>query len=171
MQEEQRTVELTIPQVVAGLFLMVAVVGLFSTVTYIAGRARPTAGGVTEVYAASPPTLVAPQPPSVVPVEPAVAAAPASCFSNPGEPRFQEPRPGELYLQAIATSRGIAEVYVEYLRWQGFPSRYAEGPNEQAYRVLVGPIDSRAQYDEFLARLEADGFRPFRRRISPPSEP
>lgn len=171
MQEESRKVTLTIPQVVAALFLMVAVVGLLSSVTYIAGRARPTAGPVMKVYAAEPPTAVAPQPPPAAPVEPAVAAEPASCFPPSGELRFQEPQPGELYLQAIATTRGIAEVYVEYMRQQGFPSRYATGPNEQAYRVLVGPIAGRAQYDDFLARLEADGFRPFPRKIPLPEQP
>ena len=70
----------------------------------------------------------------------------------------------------MATTRGVSEVYVEYLRFHGFPSHYSRGPNQYSYRILVGPLDDQEQQDKYLAQLEMLGFRPFRRMFPIPSD-
>ena len=134
-----------------------------------AATARPApAPAVTR--AKKPAKRPAPAPVALVrPVKPAPrqAALPAAVPSTRA-PYFQKPRPGQLYFQVAAVQQGVARVCVEYLRREHLPSRYTDGPDEQSYRVLVGPLVDHEQIVQLRARLASLGFQPFLRRYKRP---
>jgi cell division protein FtsN len=77
---------------------------------------------------------------------------------------FEEPRPGQNFLQVVAAPRADAELVAETLMKKDFKARVAPGPNPTVFRVLVGPLKDAPDMAETRTRLEAAGFRPIVRR-------
>ncbi len=170
--------------IAVGLFMVVALMGTFSALTYVVGRVvaplpasaqeRAPAEQVLVVDASdeaassrTAPVKAAPAKAAKPAVVPHVAAPVSRPRQTPAsrKPYFAEPQPGQLFFQVAAVQRGVAEVCVEYLRRQRFDSQYTDGPDEQSYRVLVGPLRDSDEIRQLRARLGKLGFRPFLRRI------
>ncbi len=92
-------------------------------------------------------------PPTQTPKREAPLAEPA------GKPSFDEPRPGQTFLQVVATTRADAEFVAETLAKKGFHTTVAAGPSPALFRVLVGPTKDAADLTETRVRVEAAGFK------------
>ncbi|MCW5981837.1 MAG: hypothetical protein KIT09_27375 [Bryobacteraceae bacterium] len=77
---------------------------------------------------------------------------------------FGEPGPGQLFFQAVSTSRSLAAAAAGRLARQGLPCLVAAGNDERSFRVLVGPVESWDKAPEVRERLERLGYRPFPRQ-------
>ena len=164
-------------QIAAALFVVLALVTVIATLSYIAGRATPAnatpaAPAVMAVQRQGPeqvivvdPKASAPQqpaapaaiPPSVAPTTPAAApAAPIVLPTGPDDP----PAPGTMFFQVASVDKGMADVSVQYLLDKGFSARRAPGATPHVYRVLAGPLDA-AQMGQTEAKLKDLGFSPF----------
>ncbi len=161
------TLELGARQIALVLFLAVVVMGSFSAMAYIVGRAvLPVSGAPAEEREID---TVGPE--KVLVVDPAGEEAPspaarpeAARVASTADSHFREPSPGQLFLQVAAADRGVAEVFAEYLTRKSFPCQVASGPDKRSYRVLVGPIQDRKELGTIRTGLEASGFNPFPRR-------
>jgi cell division septation protein DedD len=65
-----------------------------------------------------------------------------------------------------AVDRGVAEVFVEVLRKKGFQALIANGPNQDTFRVLVGPVKDAAALAGLKADLQAAGFVSFAKKLT-----
>lgn len=71
----------------------------------------------------------------------------------------QQPAPGSTYLQLVATTKHDADAMVDVLRKNNFPAIDNEVPDKPGlYRVLVGPVNSAADYNKLKADLQSKGF-------------
>jgi cell division septation protein DedD len=70
------------------------------------------------------------------------------------------------YLQMAAVDRGVAEVFVEVLLRKGFEAVIANGPTEDMFRVLVGPVKDATSLARVKADLQAAGFTSFPRKLT-----
>lgn len=71
----------------------------------------------------------------------------------------QQPAPGSTYLQLVATTKHDADAMVDVLRKNSFPAIDNEVPDKPGlYRVLVGPVNSAADYNKLKADLQSKGF-------------
>ncbi len=68
------------------------------------------------------------------------------------------PRAGSFW-QVVATTRPDAELIAETLGKKGFNTAIAPGPNATLFRVLVGPLNGKADKAEVRVRLESAGFK------------
>jgi cell division septation protein DedD len=88
------------------------------------------------------------------------------------EPVRKEPTPAAsspqsgTYLQVAAVDRGVAEVFVEVLRRKGFQGTISNGPNEDTFRVLVGPVKDATSLAQVKADLQAAGFISFAKKLT-----
>ncbi len=173
------TLVLGIRHITVVLFLAVILLGSFSAMAYIVGRAVmppavPLDGSEEpekvlivdpagqETHAPAP--ALEPKP-GAEPVDAAFRPAPKTVMAGfQAETYFREPNPGQLFLQVAAADRGVAEVFAEYLTRKSFPCQIAAGPNQRSYRVLVGPIQDKTQLGRLKTGLETSGFNPFLRR-------
>jgi type IV secretory pathway VirB10-like protein len=166
-------------QIAAALFMVLALVTVIATLSYIAGRATP-AGATATVPAtvlATPrqtpeqvivvdakssstpqqPAAPAAVPPQTSPLAPAVApGAPIVLPTGPDSP----PAPGTVFFQVASVDKGMADVSVQYLLEKGFSARRAPGASAGVYRVLAGPLDV-AQMAQTELKLKELGFSPF----------
>jgi len=139
-------------QTVASLFLVVTLTGIFCGVAYVAGRAVTPVRAQEIVQTAE--ALAEPAPaPTPAPETLAAPAVPASYF--------QQPEPGQTFLQVAAADPGVASVFAEYLARLDFSCLIADGPDERSYRVLVGPLADNTEISTTRAALEVAGFEPF----------
>ena len=144
-------------QIASLLFVVVVLLAVCSGVSYMAGKAstskRETPSHAETVPAASlPPILTAqaapvsqPAPVSAPPPA-AVPAVPASVSEELDAALFADPVPGARYLQVGAVDRGVAVILTEGLRSRGLNGFIAHGPQDNIYRVLVGPFRTNAEY-------------------------
>jgi hypothetical protein len=133
-------------QVIAGVtFLVLVLLAVFSGGSYVAGKVAPT--------------------PKIEKANVAVPEAPAIPIIEATEaPLFANPVPKVLYIQMGAVEKGIAVVFAEGLRKRGFESFVAPGPNEQIFRVLIGPFQDADAYRAAKASLNEIGINTFARR-------
>lgn len=164
-------------QIAAALFVVLALVTVIATLSYIAGRATPASStpaapavmavqhpGPEQVIVVDPkssapqqPAAPAAVPPSIAPTTPAAApAGPIVLPTGPDDP----PAPGTMFFQVASVDKGMADVSVQYLLDKGFSARRAPGATPHVYRVLAGPIDP-AQMGQTEAKLKDLGFSPF----------
>ena len=166
-------------QIAAALFVVLALVTVIATLSYIAGRATPSAPATvsasTQVArqqapeqvivvdaksSATPQQPAAPAalPPSITPAAPlAVPAAPIALPTGPDAP----PAPGTVFFQVASVDKGMADVSVQYLLEKGFSARRAPGISGGVYRVLVGPLDASMPMSQTEGKLKDLGFSPF----------
>lgn len=163
-------------QIAAALFLVLALITVIATLSYIAGRATPDQGFSPAVSAVAPqvpeqvivvdakppvvpqqPAAPAALPPSATPAEPVAPVAPIALPTGPDTP----PAPGTVFFQVASVDKGMADVSVQYLLEKGFGARRAPGASGAVYRVLVGPIASGAEMGSTEAKLKELGFSPF----------
>ena len=83
---------------------------------------------------------------------------------RPEPPAFEEPRPGQTFLQVAATSRADAEIVAESLSKRGFRTSLAPVPNSNLVRVLIGPVKDGPDLAETRVKLEAASMKPMVRR-------
>jgi len=137
------------------------VAGLLLAFAYLGARIMETRAAATTAL----PQTIAPQPraplpvaakPSVLPgmTKPAVAPAIAAHEQTPPTKRYSglliEPRAGETYLQIGAYGPTFTHAFVEELKGKGFQPVVAQGPTEDVYRVMIGPLNR-----DSLTRLQA----------------
>lgn len=151
-------------QITAVLVVAVSVAGILCSLAYIAGRSGSRAP--------APPTPIvahsaAPKPATPVPLPAAPAPAPeqsakavdVSVWMNVPLVR------GASYLQLMSVEPGVAEVFAEGLRGEGFDAITSAGVSPAVRRVLVGPLKDKAIVD-VRARLEARGLHPFLKKYT-----
>lgn len=137
-------------QLASVLFVATVMLAIFSAVSYLAGKSYAPPPKVIERIQ----IRTVPAPPS-----PAAPAAPA----RSDRPVFADPRNGALYLQMGAVEKGIAVVFVDGLRKEGFDAFVAPGPNDHIFRVLIGPLDS-AAYTRVKQSVDELGLSTFARK-------
>ncbi|MEJ7607576.1 MAG: SPOR domain-containing protein [Bryobacteraceae bacterium] len=166
MRNEDGEFELVLgnKQMLSVFFIVMVMLGAFFAMGYVVGKnsAPVTAAAVTaEPYVRSDArSAMAPRR-----EEPAVAASPvaeAPVASN----SIGQPKLGETYLQVSAVARTEAEMLTGILLKKGFRAIVAPGPNEELYRVLVGPAQDVAESSRLKADLEQAGFKPIVRKIN-----
>jgi len=165
---EQQDFELVIStrHMLVASFVVVMLLGIFAGLSYVAGRAMD-ADSKPQI-ASTPSGTVAAEQQTTATVTPVAAVesvpAPSPERVDIGLIRpsyFQTPAAGEVFLQVAAVDRGPAEVFAEFLSRKGFAARFANGPDERSYRVLVGPFRDNGVISSVKSRLEDEGFRPF----------
>ena len=92
-------------------------------------------------------------------------------FGQSAEPVFAEPEPGQMFLQALSTTRPLAVRHGERMAQNGLPCIIASGANENTFRVLIGPIASKEDSSRYRARLEELGFQPILRQFEGDARP
>ena len=136
-------------QIASWLFITIVLIGICSTLAYMAGK----------LHAPEPALIVA----GLAPAPPAPALAkPAK--SLPTGPLFAEPEPGKVYLQVGAVEKGMAGVLVEGLRTHGFESFAAPGLNYKFYRVLIGPLPDPESFVRAQAEIDSLDLSAFARK-------
>ncbi len=112
---------------------------------------------------APPPAETAKRP--APPPKPAAEPAPVPTRPPAAAGGISEPPPGQIFWQVAATSRDEAQLLLNVLGKRGFKGRLAPVPGRpELYRVLVGPLAGSEELTRTKARLEAAGFKPFRRQ-------
>lgn len=171
-------------QLLTIFFLVIILLGVFFTMGYVLGRnSGPVDAAATSAAEASRDARLAGKQTAMV--EPAggpaadenrrayprsstVPAAPQTELAKSGEvpepveivPQATggiEPRPGT-YIQVLAVARPEAELLTEVLVKKGFRAFVAAGPNEELFRVLVGPTRDSADTIKTKAELAEAGF-------------
>ena len=174
------------------LFIVFILLGVFFAMGYVMGRntsggtdvaVRPPAGNDTPASRGGRPSAAEGSMPPVI-ERPATAAAeppaqkgepeataqpPAAAAKVPpqtesGPPAVIDPKPGQIFLQVSAVARPEAELLVEVLTKKGFKAAMAPGPNDQVFRVLVGPSPNEADLGKMRTDLEQSGFKTMVRR-------
>ena len=69
-----------------------------------------------------------------------------------------------VYLQMGAVEKGIAVILTEGLRKRGFQACAAAGPNENVFRVLIGPLPDAEAFQRTKDGLHEIGLSTFVRR-------
>lgn len=137
-------------QVASVSLLALTALGVFTTVSYMAGKS------------AQPVPAPQPAPRVVVPVSPPVAPI----AKLPEAPLFATPEKQGLYIQLGSVERGFAVLMVHGARKVGYPAFASGGSNPNVYRVLVGPFDDKAQYETAKAMFISMGLDTFSRKYS-----
>jgi hypothetical protein len=171
------------------LFVTFVLLGIFFAMGYVLGRnSAPVETAVRTAPAADPaesatrPTAATgrvargPEPTGTTETPPPQAAAapqPVAPAVTREQPRPEptpvtgtiiDPRPGQTFLQVSAVGRPEAELLVEVLVKKGFPAAVAPGPNDNLFRVLVGPAANDVELARLKGDLEQAGFKPIPRR-------
>ena len=127
---------------------------------------QPASGGEAESRPAASKTEAEPAAPPLPPVTAKAEPSPPPRTTPP--PRRAaaraEPAPGQTFLQVAATSRTEGEVLLDVLRKKDFNGRLAPVPDQDLFRVLVGPIEGTSALAEARTGLQAIGFKPFTRK-------
>lgn len=127
--------------------------------SYLVGKASST------VHAAAPDVVEAATVPDAPPVTPDLSSeAAAAPEPVPAKPLFDQPIKGVIYIQMGALEKGIAEIFALGMRERGFDSFVASGPNDHIFRVLIGPFQTKEEFDQTQKRLDGMGLDTFARR-------
>lgn len=181
--EESRLV-LGNKQIAATAFVVLTLITVIATLSYIVGRAGRESGASAETgvgnaaanvakgaplvpapaAAATAPEqviIVDPKPEAVSAVAtPAAPATPAPAVTAPWNPDLA-PAAGTVFFQVASVDKGMADVSVQYLQEKGFPARRAPGATAGLYRVLVGPLEAGQAMTVTESKLKDLGFTPF----------
>ncbi len=142
-------------QLASVLFVATVIVAVLSSLGYLAGKSLAPAPKTVEVIrTVSVPVVETPLALYADPVAPVKADPPI----------FADPRQGPLYLQMGAVEKGIAVIFVEGLRKHGFDAFVAPGPNENIFRVLIGPLADEKAFEKAKSGADAIGLGTFARR-------
>ncbi len=96
---------------------------------------------------------------------PTPSPAPATHSVRPAVTATGEPGSGQTFLQVVASTRPDCEIIVDVLKRKGFTALVAPGPNNDLFRVLVGPLSDAATISRTRTELEAAGFqKPYLRK-------
>jgi cell division septation protein DedD len=106
--------------------------------------------------------------PVAPPIEAVIAKAPEP-IPGPAVISYVPLIEGRTYLQMAALDRGVADVFVEFLRRNGFPAVVAPGPDATLYRVLVGPLGDATDMAVMQMRLKQAGYGSFARKYQVPA--
>jgi cell division septation protein DedD len=153
------------PRQMAGIgFVVMVALAIFSSVSYLAGKssAPKPAPAAQPAPAPAPAAAPTPPPPSAPRAEPVAEVPPAPIIAN--LPIFANPETGKLYLQIAAVERPAASVFVEGLRTHKLKAFFAPGADDKIVRVLVGPLESTAEFNQNKEAVEKIGFEPMPRR-------
>ncbi len=165
-------------QVAAVLFMILMIMGLMSTIAYLAGRMtgpvradstprnQRRAEQVIFIDSAKGDKVACPD--GATPIlrprndkrssrnSPARSEAPARAAAPPPQP--------QRYLQVVATDKVQAVTTVARLSEHGVPARVVPGPTETTVRVLAGPVTDKPHSDRLRETIERAGFgQPFPR--------
>jgi cell division septation protein DedD len=147
-------------QLASVLFVATVVIAVFSSLAYLTGKSLAAAPKTIEKTVEVIRTVQVPV--VETPLEaPAVERA-APTKSEP--PLFANPQQGPLYLQMGAVEKGIAVIFVEGLRMRGFDAFVAPGPNENIFRVLIGPLPDERAFLKAKNAADQIGLGTFARR-------
>ena len=152
------------------LFIVVVLLGVFFAMGYVVGRnSSPvdTARRAEPYVRTDAPSALTDSRPAPAPANSETAAAPtgepAAAESRPAEAVapvvLAQPQPGQMFLQVSAVARAEADILVDLLTKKGFHAMVAPGPNENLYRVLVGPAKDTTELGKTKSDLEAAGFK------------
>jgi cell division protein FtsN len=158
-------------QVAAVLFMILVIMGLMSTIAYLAGRmtgpvraeatARPQRRAEQVIFIDSAKGDKVVFSDGAAPIVRKVDEKPRVAVPLP----IPEPAPSpQRYLQVVATDRVQAENAAARLADNGVPARVVPGPNEATFRVLAGPVTDQSHSDRLKETIERAGFsQPFPR--------
>jgi len=153
-------------QIAALAFVVIAAIAVFSSVSYLAGKAvAAPADALPPIQVTVPqPAAPPPAPPSIADQFAASNAAPTK--KAPDAPVFADPQPGKAYIQMAAVERGVAAVFAEGLRAHGLPAFVAPGPanTPNIFRVLIGPVTDPQAYTADKIELDKIGLATFMRQ-------
>jgi cell division septation protein DedD len=128
------------------------VAGLLLAFAYLGARILETRAAATTALPQAVPTKPQPQAPAVakpvtVPAPTKAAIAPVAARKEQTTPlkRYAgpvvEPKAGETYLQIGAYGPTFTHSFVEELKGKGFQPVVAQGPADDVYRVMIGPLN------------------------------
>lgn len=142
-------------QIASLSFLAVILIGVFSTISYIAGRSIERHSATRAVASARPSQT--PEPPRTIPIDAIVVPSQLNGSQVSAAPK-------KLYLQIAATDRLHAIALAATVRGKGYPALVAEGPVATTFRVLVGPYTDTVSITQARNALQAEGYVSFIRR-------
>jgi cell division septation protein DedD len=149
-------------QLASVLFVATVVIAVLSSLSYVAGKSLAPPPKKVEIIR----TVSVPAPAVVTPSVQASAVKPEPDV-KPESPILGEPHEGPLYLQMGAVEKGIAIIFAEGLRKHGLEAFVAPGPNENIFRVLIGPLADEQAYQKAKQTVAAIGLTTFARRYQP----
>ena len=130
------------------------VAGLLLAFSYLGARVLETRAGATTALPQAAPTKPQPKAPTVAkpvavpaPAKTKAVIAPVAVRKEETTPvkrytgRMIEPKAGETYLQIGAYGPTFTHAFVEELRSKGFQPVVAQGPADDVYRVMIGPLN------------------------------
>ncbi|MGH9674669.1 MAG: SPOR domain-containing protein [Bryobacteraceae bacterium] len=146
-------------QLAAVLFMSLIIVGLLTSIAYMAGRIT------TPVHADSDSNPAPKGPQQTIVVDPAKSPCGDGAMNRLSAPKPSvaeaspsAPAAPQHYLQVVATDRPRADSTAAFLAARGLPSRVIPGPNEVIFRVLVGPLSDAVQSERIRSTLAQAGF-------------
>jgi|SRR5579871_2696041 len=164
-------------QIAGVLFVATVIAVVVSAVSYLAGKSLSVNQGALPPLVIAPAAL-APRPPAILGSIPGPSlddamsktgstpakASPDIVARDSGQPLFAEPVAGAVYIQMGAVEQGIATVFAEGLRKEGFDAFVAPGPNEKIFRVLIGPLPNPAAFQRAKDAVDKLGLSTFARK-------
>lgn len=168
-------------QIASLSFLVIVLIGVFSTVAYVGGRAIERRTVLAASRSTAPQAKPEPIRAQILPAEAVVVAGNLTTVDNSAHQPSAGPADakapvagtnsggrgvvaGQMYLQIAATDRAGAEEFADRLKKKGFRAIIAPGPTPSTFRVLVGPFPDAASLAQTKADLEAAGHTSFIRR-------
>lgn len=141
---------------------MTLLTGLVACLSYLAGRTvthmRVEAATVVRTEIPPAPVIVEPiakPSPTIVPAAQTAVAPPTPTAGLP---------PAGTYLQVGLINPALDNSMQQRLQKSGYPVQLAPMENSTASRLLVGPIHTEIEQRELSAKLQAEGYRYFRRQ-------
>lgn len=147
-------------QLASVLFVATVAIAVFSSLAYLAGKSLAAAPKTIEKTVEVIRTVQVPVVETPLEAPAAERAAPV----NAEAPLFADPQQGPLYLQMGAVEKGIAVIFVEGLRKHGLEAFVAPGPNENIFRVLIGPLADEHAFLNAKSATDQIGLGTFARR-------
>jgi cell division septation protein DedD len=142
------------------LFVATVAIAVFSSLAYLAGKSLAPAPKTIEKTV----EVIRTVPIPVVETPLSIQADHVAPTLKPEPPLFADPQQGPLYLQMGAVEKGIAVILAEGLRKRGFEAFVAPGPNENIFRVLIGPLADEHAYEKAKGATDQIGLGTFARR-------
>jgi cell division septation protein DedD len=150
-------------------FVAIATIAVFSSVSYLAGKAVAAPSDALPPIQVNLPQIPVQSQPSTP--APSIADQFASSNAAPTKksadgPVFADPQPGKAYIQMAAVERGVAAVFAEGLRAHGLPAFVGPGPTNMPniFRVLIGPVTDTQAYTAIKIELDKIGLATFMRQ-------
>jgi hypothetical protein len=161
-------------QIASTSLVVIVLVAVLSAFSYLIGRSMtPKAVEAAPLVQAAPmvQALAAPAPvvqanaPQSAPVLPKATAVDATSVT--AAPLFGEELAGKVYIQVGAVPKGLGAIWAEGLRTHGLDAFVAPGPNNDAWRVVIGPLPDPQSFERTKRALDAMGVDTFGRRHEP----